>query len=107
MRYLTLMSVIAWRVLWMMHLNRQHPDAPCTVILTESEWNALYAAIHRTTQRPETLPTVSQVVRWIAQLGGFLGRKHDHEPGVTVLWRGWQRLHDLTMMWRVVHGETS
>jgi len=104
MRYLTLMSVIAWRVFWMVQMNRQHPEAPCTVVLTDPEWKALYAAIHRTTQLPETLPTVAQVVRWMAQLGGFLGRKHDREPGVTVLWRGWQRLHDLVMMWLVVHG---
>ncbi len=102
-RYLTLMSVIAWRVFWMVQMNRQHPEAVCTVALTDPEWKALYAAIHRTTTLPETLPTVRQVVRWMAQLGGFLGRKHDREPGVTVLWRGWQRLQDLALMWRVVH----
>jgi hypothetical protein len=28
----------------------------------------------------KTLPTVRQAVRWIAQLGGFLGRKSDGEP---------------------------
>ena len=104
MRYLTLMSVIAWRVFWMVQMNRQHPEAACTVVLTDPEWKALYAAIHQTTQLPETLPSVAQVVRWMAQLGGFLGRKHDGEPGVTVIWRGWQRLHDLVMMWLVVHG---
>jgi hypothetical protein len=103
-RYLTLMSVIAWRLFWMVQMNRHHPEAVCTVVFTEHEWKALYATIHRTTQFPETLPTVGQVVRWMAQLGGFLGRKHDREPGVTVLWRGWQRLQDLVMMWLVVHG---
>jgi len=102
-RYLTLMSVIAWRLFWMVQMNRQHPEAVCTVVLTEYEWKALYASIHRTTHLPETLPTVGQVIRWMAQLGGFLGRKHDREPGVTVLWRGWQRLQDLAMMWCVVH----
>ncbi len=102
-RYLTLMSVIAWRLLWMVQMNRQNPEAVCTVVLTECEWKALYAAIHRTTQPPDTLPTVRQVVRWMAQLGGFLGRKHDREPGVTVLWRGWQRLQDLALLWHVVH----
>ncbi|HEX4589261.1 MAG TPA: IS4 family transposase, partial [Gemmataceae bacterium] len=28
-------------------------------------------------------------------LGGFLGRKHDGEPGVLTLWRGYQRLQDM------------
>ena len=27
-------------------------------------------------------------VRWIAQLGGFIGRKGDGEPGVKTIWRG-------------------
>ncbi len=106
-RYVTLKSVIAWRLFWMVRLNRVQPDTACTVVLTEPEWQALYAAIHRTSTLPKTVPTVRQVVRWIARLGGFLGRKHDGEPGVTVVWRGWHRLHDLTTMWMVVHGTPS
>ncbi len=43
----------------------------------------------------------------MAQLGGFWGRNRDGDPGVTVLWRGWQRLHDLVAMGLVVHGEPS
>lgn len=101
-RYLSLKSVIAWRLFWMVQVNRSQPEAVCTVVLSEAEWQALYIAIHRTAQLPEQPPTVRQVVRWIAQLGGFLGRKHDGEPGVTVIWRGWQRLHDLTIMWQVM-----
>jgi hypothetical protein len=103
-RYLTLKSVIAWRLFWMVQINRAHPDVACTIVFAEHEWQALYAAIHRTSALPKTVPTVRQVVRWIAQLGGFLGRKCDGEPGVTVMWRGWHRLHDLATMWLVVHG---
>jgi len=106
-RYLTLKTVIAWRLFWMLQMNRAQPDATCTVVLAEHEWQALYAAIHRTSVLPETVPTVRQVVRWLAQLGGFLGRNGDGEPGVTVIWRGWQRLHDLATMWVVVHGKPS
>lgn len=105
-RYLTLKSVIAWRLFWMVQMNRAQPDALCTVVLAAHEWQALYAAIHRTSALPETVPTVHQVVRWIAQLGGFLGRKRDGEPGATVVWRGWQRLQDLAAMWLVVRGDS-
>ncbi|WP_423191610.1 IS4 family transposase [Chloroflexus aurantiacus] len=35
-----------------------------------------------------TPPTLSDAVRWIAHLGGFLGRIHDGEPGVTTIWHG-------------------
>ena len=100
--YIALMSVVAWRLHWMTYLNRTDPDLPCTVILTATEWQALYMRIHRTTSLPPTPPTVRQAVRWIAQLGGFLGRKQDGEPGITVLWRGWQRLQDMADTWYLV-----
>lgn len=106
-RYLTLKSVIAWRLYWMVQIARVQPEAECPLILADQEWRALYVAIHRTSALPETIPTVRQVVRWIAELGGFLGRKRDGEPGVTVLWRGWHRLHDLTTMWLVMQGEPA
>lgn len=41
----------------------------------------------------------AEAVRWIAQLGGFLGRTGDGEPGAQVRWRGLQRLPDLTLMY--------
>jgi hypothetical protein len=41
-------------------------------------------------------------VRWIAQLGGFLGRKGDGEPGVKTIWQGLRRLHDIAQTWMLV-----
>lgn len=99
MPYLALSSIIAWRLFWMTHLNRQFPDIPCTAFLTEHEWRALYASIHKTILPPKTVPSVRDAVRWIAQLGGFLARKGDAQPGPTVLWRGWHRLHDISNTW--------
>jgi hypothetical protein len=104
--FIALMSVIAWRLHWLTYINRCHPNQPCTVVLTTSEWQALYMRIHRSTRLPTTVPTVRQVVRWIAQLGGFLGRKSDGEPGVTTIWRGWQRLQDIAATWQLVSEQT-
>jgi hypothetical protein len=106
-RFLTLCSVIAWRLYWLTHISRHYPDAPCITVLAEHEWQALYATIHRTAVLPHELPTVRQVVRWIAQLGGFLGRKRDGDPGVTVIWRGWQRLNDISATWLLFHQPTE
>lgn len=36
--------------------------------------------------------TVYEFFREIAKLGGFLGRKHDGEPGWQTIWRGYQKL---------------
>jgi hypothetical protein len=105
--FIALLSVIAWRLHWLTYINRCQPDLPCTVVLTAHEWEALYMRIHRSTQLPDTVPTVRQAVRWIAQLGGFLGRQSDGEPGVTTLWRGWQRLQDIAATWQLVSGQTQ
>jgi len=106
MRYLTVASIIAWRLHWLTQMNRQQPEAPCTVLLAHHEWRALYATIHRTTTPPARVPTVRQATHWLAQLGGFLGRTGDGEPGVTVIWRGWQRLHDISSTWLLLRNET-
>jgi len=101
-RCLTLYSVIAWRILYATMLARAVPDVPCTVLLDEDEWQGLYCRIHRVALAPPKPPSLRQAVRWIAQLGGFQGRKRDGEPGVTVLWKGFQHLVDVTAMYRIM-----
>jgi hypothetical protein len=100
-RCLTLYAVIAWRVLYATMLSRTVPDVSCLALLNEPEWQALYCAIHNTTILPPTPPALNQAVRWIAQLGGFQNRKGDGHPGVTVIWKGFQHLSDLTYMYLV------
>lgn len=36
------------------------------------------------------------MIREVAKLGGFLGRKSDGEPGYVTLWRGLAQLHVMT-----------
>lgn len=105
--YIALMCIVAWRLHWITFINRTEPDLPCTVVLTTVEWQALYMRIHKTTKFPDSAPTVRQAVRWIAHLGGFLGRKSDAEPGITTIWRGWQRLQDFSATWQVVVDEQA
>jgi Transposase DNA-binding/Transposase Tn5 dimerisation domain len=101
-RCLALYSVIAWRIFYATMLGRVVPDVSCTVLLELEEWQALYCAIHRTpTPSPEP-PSLRQAVHWIAQLGGFMGRRGDGEPGAMVLWKGFQHLADLTTMYCIM-----
>lgn len=102
-RLLAVFSLIAWQLLRLTYQARQTPDVPCTCLLPTSHWQALYAFIHRTQRLPVAPPTLHQAVRWIGQLGGFLGRKGDGEPGVNVLWRGWTRLQDIVETWIISH----
>jgi hypothetical protein len=105
-RCLTLFSVIAWRIVYATRLSRTLPELPCTVLLALEEWQALYCATHHTATPPATPPTLHEAVQWIARLGGFLGRPGDGEPGVTVLWRGFQHLADLTRMYALLRSPT-
>jgi hypothetical protein len=86
-------------------LVRSVPEAPCSVLLEPDEWQALYCAIHRVPMPPAEPPTLGQAVKWIAQLGGFVGRRQSDQPGAEVLWRGFQHLGDLTMMYGIMRPE--
>jgi hypothetical protein len=101
-RCLTLYSVIAWRIFYAIMLARAVPEMPCDVLLAIEEWQALYCAIHHCPTPPESPPSLGEAVRWIAQLGGFVGRRRRDQPGPETLWRGLQHLTDLTKMYRIM-----
>jgi hypothetical protein len=95
-RYISLMSIIAWRLYYITHISRSAgADTECTKILAEYEWKALYLKMSSTKILPDKPPTIEQVIKWIAKLGGFLGRKNDNNPGITVIWRGWARFTEI------------
>jgi len=106
-RLLPVLAVIAWRIHLAAMISRTTPEVSCTLLLEEMEWKALYCAIHKVKEAPAEPPPVGEAVRWIARLGGFLGRKGDGHPGVTTLWRGMAHLADLTEMYRIMTDSES
>lgn len=88
-------SLVAWHLLYLTYQARRCPEVTCVAVLPELPWQLLYRATHHRRPLPPQPPTLQETVRWIAQLGGFLGRRRDGLPGVTTLWRGWRRLEDL------------
>ncbi len=101
-RALATYAIVAWRLLWLTYEARVNPELPCDRVLETYEWQALYAHIHKSVTAPSRPPCLRQAVRWIAQLGGFLGRKSDKEPGVKTIWRGMRRLHDISSTWKLL-----
>lgn len=100
-KYISLMSVIAWKLFWMTYISRINPNINCENILMESEWKAAWWLLHRRrikegkmkkTDMPNSPPTVREAIRWIAGNGGFKGRKGDGNPGMISFWRGWNRV---------------
>jgi hypothetical protein len=94
-RALATYGIVAWRLLWLTYEAREHPEVAGDRVLSAQEWQVLQRHFTKSARVPRRPPTLRQAVRWIAQLGGFLARKGDGEPGVKVLWRGLRRLQDL------------
>lgn len=96
--YLALCLIVAWRVLYVLMLGRECPELPCDSVLEEEEWQAVYAVVKKEAP-PAAPPPLGEMVRMIASLGGYLGRKGDGPPGPKALWLGMQRVTDLALGW--------
>jgi transposase Tn5 family protein/transposase-like protein len=107
-RALSIYNVVAWRLLYMTYVLRVAPELPCTAVLEDDEWQALYVVGSRRPGRlPEKAPTIREAVRMIAMLGGFLGRKGDGEPGIQSIWTGFRRLMDFTLALRRLRASST
>jgi len=85
---LALYLVVAWRIGRLMRLGRTQPDMSASELFAEDEWKGAYVLAKKPV--PTEVPNLREVIRRIAMLGGFLGRKGDGEPGVKTLWLGLQ-----------------
>jgi hypothetical protein len=91
-RALALFLVVAWRIARLMRLGRTLPDLDASLLLEPEEWQAAYILANK--PLPQQPPPLNEVLRLIARLGGFLGRKSDGEPGLKTIWLGLQRVMD-------------
>ena len=85
-----LTSVVAVRLFQLKLIGRNQPDAKAATHVPSTWLKSLKL------MRPKvklTEMTVYTFFRELAKLGGFLGRKHDGEPGWQTIWKGYQRLH--------------
>lgn len=94
-----LFLIVAWRINSLSRISRTQPNLPCTVIFSETEWQAAYVAINKC--KPDRTPTVREMLIFIARLGGYLNRKNDPEPGAKVIWRGLEYLRIFMEGWEV------
>lgn len=91
--------VVAWRIMHLTMLGRQDPEQPCTGFFEDHEWKAIYAFTKGPDRIPAEVPSLREMTREVAALGGFLGRRSDGEPGIKCLWLGLQRLDDIAAAW--------
>lgn len=91
-RAIALYLVVAWRIARLMRLGRTCPDLPAELFFETDEWRGVHFLLKKPI--PQQAPRLNTVIRMVATLGGFLGRKSDGEPGVKTLWIGMQRVAD-------------
>lgn len=85
-----LFMVVAWRIARLMRLGCTCPDLEAELLFERDEWGTAFLLNRR--RPPNAPPPLNEVVRLVATLGGFLGRKCDGEPGVKTIWIGLQRV---------------
>jgi hypothetical protein len=96
-RYLVVISIVAWRVYWLTFVSRTAPNGLASDFLLEGKWNILFARFDPTARSPTHPPSMREITVWIAQLGGFLARKRDGSPGIMHIWRGLTKLTDMVV----------
>jgi hypothetical protein len=90
-KWATLLASVATRAMRLTHLARTSPDVPATDELSDYELEALVALREPKGVAKGTVPTLAQAVRWMADIGGYMG-PWNGPPGPTVIGRG---LHDV------------
>jgi hypothetical protein len=86
-RYLAVISIVAWRVYWLTMVSRTAPNGLATDFLSEDEWRILFVRFSPTARVPKHPPSLREVTVRIAQQGGFLAGKRDGSLGITLVLR--------------------
>lgn len=102
---MALYAIVAWRILYLCRLSRECPELNCEVVFAPCEWKAVHMAVKHTPP-PKTPPTLNEIVRMVASLGGYVVR-NSTQPGTQTLWIGLQRLHDLATAWNAFGPESQ
>ncbi len=98
--------MVSWRTLFVCRMGRSLPEANCELIFEPAEWKSVWRVVRRSPP-PAQPPKLSEMVRMVAQLGGYVNRPRKDEPGPQTVWLGLQRLHDLTLCWHAFGPEAE
>lgn len=100
LRCLAVYLIVAWRTLYVCRLGRAFPEMSCDAVFEPAEWKSVYRVV-RNEPPPRQPPALAELVRMIAQLGGYVGRPGGDPPGPQTVWLGLQRMHDFARCWEL------
>jgi Transposase DNA-binding/Transposase Tn5 dimerisation domain len=105
---LSFYRIIAWRILYVVIMGRYCPEMSCECVFSKEEWQTTYIVVYRK-KPPNIPPSLNEMTRMVASLGGYLNRKSDSEPGVKTMWIGLRNMQEhlkAKEAFEVVYGAT-
>lgn len=99
-------QIIAWRIVYLTHLNRTCPDLPCTAVFADHEWKPVWRVVTKT-PLPKTTPTLNEFLKLLTHLGGYNNRAAEPPPGPQPFWIGLRRMLDFSTAWLAFGPETA
>jgi len=103
MKAIAVYSLAAFNIMQLTYQSRQTPDASCEVALRPRQWETLYMLKFKTSKLPKQPPTLQEATRWVAQMGGYLGRKNDGPPGLKTVWLGYESLLQAVALYEIIN----
>lgn len=98
--------IAGWRALYACRLGRSCPEMSCEAVFEPAEWKAVYRVLRRKSP-PQTPPSLQEMVRLVAQLGGYVNKHRADEPGPQTVWLGLARAHDFALCWQLFGPESK
>ena len=95
--------IVAWRIFYTTMLCRESPDISCEIVFSEDEWKALWCHDYKTTQLPDSPPTLQEITLMLARLGGYKQYNKNMVPGPLVLAKGFAILPAITSMFSLMN----
>ncbi|HET9621127.1 MAG TPA: IS4 family transposase, partial [Kofleriaceae bacterium] len=88
----TITCAVAARLERIKLLSRTEPDRNALDEFSRDEIDAAIALRKPKGVAPGATPTLGEVTRWIADIGGYTGKSSGGPPGIRVLSRGFDRV---------------
>ena len=105
-KWATILAVVAARAERLKHQSRSTPEAPASEEFSPHEIDALILLKRDQKKRNEVVPdgppTLGQAVRWLADIGGYIGPRNG-PPGATVIARGLDDLEPAARLLESLH----
>jgi len=91
-RWGTVLAAVATRISRLTYLAREKPEQSADLDFSQDEIDAAILLRRPPGWKPGQSPTLGQMVRWVADVGGYTGKSSGGPPGTTVIGRGLERV---------------